>query len=132
MLIFADEGGRGGVGECWRQHLIFWESFFALEKQKNIKKSLKKPKIIKISYFLQNFFQKFFYSLHSFHFLSKRICPSFLGQNQKKCLCLFYGWNEHIVICFWKFLTFRHCLFFLSLQFGMKYQPLCTINRSTI
>ena len=61
MLIFADEGGRC-IRQCLRQHLIFYKkSFFALERQKNIEKSLKNPKIInenlKISYFFQKIFK---------------------------------------------------------------------------
>ena len=60
MLIFADEGGRGVSGNTDVIISSFEKGFFALERQKNIEKSLKKPKIIKETLKFPTFFIIFF------------------------------------------------------------------------
>ena len=49
MLIFADEGGRGGVsGNADVIISSFEKGFFALERQRNTEKTLKFPTLFRI------------------------------------------------------------------------------------
>ena len=60
MLIFADEEGGGVSGNADVSISSFEKGFFALERQKNIEKILKKPKILKENLKISYFFYKNF------------------------------------------------------------------------